>query len=104
MQVKTKVHHLQIQEKIMTNIVIFGICQEMHVNGLQNTLPPLSLATSPLVFFVEGITSQVMARPAVTRLTASAFTRMTVTAILVYVPYFMQSSTDHWSNEPERTN
>lgn len=60
-QVKTKVNHLQIQEKIMTNIVIYGICQEMHGNGQQNTLPAIAVATSTLVFFVEGITTQIMA-------------------------------------------
>ena len=63
MQVIMKVKqrkHLQQQEKIMTNIVIYGICQEMHVNGPQNTLPALAVATSTLVFIVEGITTQLM--------------------------------------------
>ena len=61
MQVKIKVHHLQIQEKVMTNIVIYLTCQEMHMNGPQNTLPTLSLATSALVFIVEDITTQILA-------------------------------------------
>ena len=43
-----------LQEKVMTNIVIYLTCQEMHMNGPQNTLPNLSIATSALVFLVEG--------------------------------------------------
>ena len=74
MQVIMKVKqrkHLQQQEKIMTNIVIYGICQEMHMNVPQNTLPTLTLDASALVLFVEGITTQIMAKPALTRLTAT---------------------------------
>ena len=73
----------------MTNIVIYGTCQEMHVNGPQNTLPTLTVATSTLVLFMEAITAQVMAKPAFTRLTAASITRLSVSAILGYVPYFM---------------
>ena len=91
MQVIMKViqrKHLQQQEKIMTNIVIYLTCQEMHLNGPQNTLPTLTLSTPPLVLFVEDVTTQLMAA-AITRLPAAAVTRLAVTAILVYVPYFM---------------
>ena len=73
----------------MTNIVIYGTCQEMHLNGPQNTLPPLTIATSSLVFIVEGITAQLLAEPSITRLAAATVTRLAGTAILVYVPYFM---------------
>lgn len=89
MQVKTKVHQKQIQEQITTNIVIYGICQEMHVNGQQNTIPALAVASSTLVFIVEGITTQLMAKPTITRLTATAVARLVATALMVYVPYFM---------------
>ena len=92
MQVIMKVKqrkHLQQQEKIMTNIVIYGTCQEMHLNGPQNTLLTLRIAASTLVFIVEGIATQLVAKPAVARLTATAFSRLAVTAIVVYVPYFM---------------
>ena len=61
----------------------------MHVNGQQNTLPTLTIASSALVFIVEGITAQVMAEPAITRLTATDIARLTVAAFMVYVPYFM---------------
>ena len=89
MQVKIKVHHLQIQEKVMTNIVIYLTCQEMQMNGLQNTLLTPPLAASTLVFIVEGITMLVMAEPAYTRLTVSTAARLTATATIVCVPYFM---------------
>ena len=46
------------------------------------------IINSPLVLFVEDVTTQLMAA-AITRLTAAAVTRLAVTAILVYVPYFM---------------
>ena len=92
MQVIMKVKqrkHLQQQEKIMTNIVIYGTCQEMHLNGPQNTLPTLALASSTLVLVVEGITAQFLAEPAITRLAAATLARLAVSAIMVYVPYFM---------------
>ena len=89
MQVKIKVHHLQIQEKVMTNIVIYLTCQEMQMNGLQNTLLTPTIATSTLVLIVEGITVQIMAEPTVTRLTVTTTTRLTATAPIVCVPYFM---------------
>ena len=92
MQVIMKVKqrkHLQQQEKIMINIVISGTCQEMHVNGPQNTLPTLAIATSTLVLIVEVITTQLMAESPISRLTAAALTRLAVTALMVYVPYFM---------------
>ena len=88
----------------MINIVIYGICQEMQMNGPQNTLPSLTVATSSLVLLVEGFTSQVRALPSVARLAAATIRRLTVAAVLVYVPYFMQSSTDHWFIEPEKMN
>ena len=89
MQVKIKVHHLQIQEKVMTNIVIYLTCQEMQMNGLQNTLLTPSIATSTLVLVVEGISIQIMAEPAITRLTVTTTTRLAATAPIVCVPYFM---------------
>ena len=108
MQVIMKVKQqkaLRQQEKIMINIVIYGICQEMQVNGPQNTLPALAMiASSTLVVIVEGFTTQFMAKPNFTRLSAATITRLAVASIVVYVPYFMQSSTDHWFNEPEKMN
>ena len=89
MQVKIKVHHLQKQEKIMTNIVIYGTCQEMHMNGPQNTLLTPSIATSTLVLVVEGITLQMVAEPAITRLTVATTARLSASATIVCVPYFM---------------
>ena len=89
MQVKIKVHHLQIQEKVMTNIVIYLTCQEMQMNGLQNTLLTPTIASSTLVLFVEGITVQILAKPTITRLTVTTPTRLTATATRVCVPYFM---------------
>ena len=88
----------------MISIAIYGTCQEMHVNGPQNTLPTLSVASSTLVLSVEGITTQLVAMPAMTRLAVTSIARLTVAAVMVYVPYFMQSSTDHWFNEPEKMN
>ena len=74
----------------MISIATYGTCQEMYMNGPQNTLPTLTIATSTLVLVVEGITSQVMAEPAIARLTATAtVSRLAVAALLVYVPYFM---------------
>ena len=73
----------------MTNIVIYLTCQEMQMNGLQNTLLTPALANSTLVFIVEGITIQILAKPTVTRLTVTTTTRLTATATLVCVPYFM---------------
>ena len=89
MQVKIKVHHLQIQEKVMTNIVIYLTCQEMHMNGPQNTLLTPTIATSTLVLLVEGIALQIMAEPTITRLTVTTTTRLAATATIVCVPYFM---------------
>ena len=73
----------------MISIATYGTCQEMHLNGPQNTLPTLTLATSTLVFLVEAITTRLMAEPSVARLTAATVTRLAVTAVMVYVPYFM---------------
>ena len=73
----------------MTNIVIYLTCQEMQMNGLQNTLLTPPLAASTLVFIVEGITIQILAKPTVTRLTVTTTTRLAATATLVCVPYFM---------------
>ena len=61
----------------------------MHLNGPQNTLPTLTIATSGLVLVVEGVTAQMLAEPAITRHTASSMRRLLAAAILVYVPYFM---------------
>ena len=76
----------------------------MLTNGPQNTLPTLAVATSTLVFLVEGFATQMVAESTISRLTAASIPRLTVAAFMVYVPYFMQSSTDHWFNEPERMN
>ena len=73
----------------MTNIVIYLTCQEMQMNGLQNTLLTPTIATSTLVFIVEGVTIQVMAKPTIARLTVSTTTRLAATATIVCVPYFM---------------
>ena len=73
----------------MISIATYGTCQEMHMNGPQNTLPTLTLATSPLVFIMEDFTTQIVAEPAIARLTASSISRLAVSAIMVYVPYFM---------------
>ena len=73
----------------MISIATYGTCQEMHMNGPQNTLPTLAVATSTLVFVVEDITAQMVAEPTFTRLTATALSRLTVAALMVYVPYFM---------------
>ena len=50
----------------------------MQLNGPQNTLPALSVATSVLALIVEGITTQFLAEPNVMRLTAAAMTRLAV--------------------------
>ena len=89
MQVKIKVHHLQIQEKVMTNIVIYLTCQEMQMNGLQNTLLTPAIAASTLVLVVEGVTVQILAEPTIARLTVTTTTRLSAAATLVCVPYFM---------------
>ena len=73
----------------MISIATYGTCQEMQVNGPQNTLLTLAVATSALVFIVEGITTQMMAEPTVARLTATTITRRAVTAFVVCVSYFM---------------
>ena len=73
----------------MISIATYGTCQEMYMNGPQNTLPALTVATSTLVLVVEGITTQVMAKPRIARLAAATVSRLTVAAMLVYVPYFM---------------
>ena len=59
------------------------------MNGQQNTLPTLAVATSALVLVVEGIAAQVVAETAVTRLSAATVSRLVASALLVYVPYFM---------------
>ena len=59
------------------------------MNGQQNTLPTLALATSSLVFVVEGITAQMMAEPAFTRVAKASLARLVAAALMVYVPYFM---------------
>lgn len=61
----------------------------MHGNGQQNTLPTLTLATGTLVFIVEGITSQIVAEPSITRLTAATIARLIAASDMVCVPYFM---------------
>ena len=73
----------------MINIVIYGICQEMYMNGQQNTLPDLAVATSALVLIVEGFTAHMVADPTVTRLTATTVSRILAAALMVYVHYFM---------------
>ena len=60
----------------MISIATYGTCQEMHMNGPQNTLPALTVATSTLVLLVEDITTQVMAKPTITRLTATTIARL----------------------------
>lgn len=73
----------------MINIVIYGICQEMHMNGQQNTLPTFTtVATCTLVLIVEGFTAQLVAKPSITRLTAATLARVAA-ALVVHVPYFM---------------
>ena len=57
----------------------------MHMNGPQNTLHALALSTSTLVFIVEGVTTHLMTKPAITRLTATALSRLVASAFVVYV-------------------
>ena len=89
MQAKIKVQHYRIQEKMPINIVTYGICREIHQNGLQSTLRTLTVPASTLVFVVEGITARMMAELFFTRLAASVTLRLTAVALLACVPYFM---------------
>ena len=73
----------------MISIATYGICQEMHMNGPQNTLPTLSLASCALVLLVEVFTAQSIAKPTFLRLTVTTIARLSVPAVLVYVPCFM---------------
>ena len=58
------------------------------MNGQQNPLPTLAVATSTLVFVVEGIAALV-AQPTFARLTAATLARLLAAAVMVYVPYFI---------------
>ena len=73
----------KIQAKVMTNIVIYLTCQEMHMNGLQNTLlTPVSSNFYPCVRRGGYYDTDMWLKPTVTRLTASTTaTRLTATAI-----------------------
>ena len=73
----------------MISIAIYGTCQEMHLNGPQSTLLAPAIAISPLVLVEEGVTVQVMAEPTIARLSVTTAPRLSASATLVCVPYFM---------------